>query len=32
VSTSPVWWFERELELERARLDGLDADWSVERA
>lgn len=32
MSTDPVWWFERELEFERARLDLLDADRSTERA
>jgi len=32
MSTDPLWWFERELEFERARLDLLDADRSTERA
>ena len=31
-SIDPVWWFERELELERARLDALEPDHSGERA
>jgi len=31
-STDPAWWFERELELELGRFEGLEPDRSAEPA